>query len=177
MQHTNSAGAGFADVIERQETLVQRPDFNQGLEGHCRRKAIHLPAFLPHSPAMSEDSSAPQRRRRRTKMQRGCLKRQTRKRGPDVWQARPVGKGKLYLTFVGVCDRDYSVVRPHQASHPLPFLDISRSASRMVLRMRANVLPHQSVSFAISSSIRSDGFIGSVCLEFLSRFHTSKFIE
>src|SRR5882724_8270178 len=40
-----------------------------------------------------------------------------------IWQARPVGKGKLHLTFVGVCDRDYSVVRPHWASHPLPFLD------------------------------------------------------
>src|SRR6266404_4393825 len=40
-----------------------------------------------------------------------------------IWQARSVGKGKLHLTFVGVCDRDYSVVRPHWASHPLPFLD------------------------------------------------------
>src|SRR5713226_8302415 len=48
---------------------------------------------------------------------------------------------------------------------------ISRSASRMLLRMLANVLPRQSVSFAISWSIRSDGFIGSLCLEFLSRFH------
>jgi hypothetical protein len=47
----------------------------------------------------------------------------------------------------------------------------------MLLRMLANVLPRQSVSFAISSSIRSDGFIGSLCLEFLSRFHASSFIE
>src|SRR5438309_982413 len=34
--------------------------------------------------------------------------------------------------------------------------------------MLANVLPRQSVSSAISWSIRSDGFIGSSCLEFLS---------
>src|SRR5579864_7385629 len=47
---------------------------------------------------------------------------------------------------------------------------ISRSASRMLLRMLANVVPRQSVSFAMSSSIRSDGFMGSLCLEFLSRF-------
>src|SRR3989441_6587984 len=40
-----------------------------------------------------------------------------------IWEARPVGKGKLHLIFVGVGDRDYSVVRPHWASHPLPFLD------------------------------------------------------
>src|SRR5258708_12381133 len=45
---------------------------------------------------------------------------------------------------------------------------ISRSASRMLLRMLANVLPRQSVSPAISRSIRSDGFIGSLCLEFRS---------
>jgi hypothetical protein len=32
---------------------------------HCRRKTIHLPAFLPTPPAMPEDSSTPQRRRRR----------------------------------------------------------------------------------------------------------------
>src|SRR6267378_6289269 len=38
---------------------------------------------------------------------------------------------------------------------------ISRSASRMFLRMLASVLPRQSVSPAISWSIRSDGFIGS----------------
>src|SRR5207302_1115950 len=40
-----------------------------------------------------------------------------------IWEARPVGKGKLHLIFVGVGDRDYSVVRPHWASHPLPFLE------------------------------------------------------
>src|SRR5216683_3471185 len=40
-----------------------------------------------------------------------------------IWEARPVGKGKLHLVFVGVGDRDYSVVRPRWASHPLPFLD------------------------------------------------------
>ena len=34
-----------------------------------------------------------------------------------------MGKGKLHLIFVGVGKRDYSVVRPHWASHPLPFLD------------------------------------------------------
>src|SRR6266481_3912607 len=49
---------------------------------------------------------------------------------------------------------------------------ISRSASRMLLRMLANVLPRQSVSPAISWSIRSDGFIGSLYLQFLSRFHS-----
>src|ERR1700740_3700961 len=37
---------------------------------------------------------------------------------------------------------------------------ISRSASRMLLRMLASVLPRQSVRSAISASIRSDGFIG-----------------
>src|SRR5207244_4093830 len=52
---------------------------------------------------------------------------------------------------------------------------ISRSASRMLLRMLASVLPRQSVSPATSWSIRSDGFIGSRCLEFLSRFHASSF--
>src|SRR6202022_4554642 len=40
-----------------------------------------------------------------------------------IWEARAVGKGKLHLLFVGVADRDYSVVRPNRASHPLPFLD------------------------------------------------------
>src|SRR6266851_965702 len=44
---------------------------------------------------------------------------------------------------------------------------ISRSAARMLLRMLASVLPRQSVSLAISWSIRSDGFIGSLCLQFL----------
>ena len=34
-----------------------------------------------------------------------------------------MGKGKLHLIFVRVADRDHSVVRPHWASHPLPFLD------------------------------------------------------
>src|SRR5882757_9332116 len=45
---------------------------------------------------------------------------------------------------------------------------ISRSASRMLLRMLANVLPRQSVSPAISWSIRSDGFVGSLSIEFWS---------
>src|SRR5215831_20482715 len=40
-----------------------------------------------------------------------------------IREPRPVGKGKLHLIFVGVGDRDHSVVRPHWASHPLPFLD------------------------------------------------------
>src|SRR5260370_17303796 len=47
---------------------------------------------------------------------------------------------------------------------------ISRSASRMILRMLASVLPRQSVSPAISWSIRSDGFIGSLCLRILVPF-------
>src|SRR5215469_11476661 len=50
---------------------------------------------------------------------------------------------------------------------------ISRSASRMVLRMPASVLPRQSVSPAISSSIRCDGFIGSLCLQILVPFSGS----
>jgi hypothetical protein len=29
----------------------------------------------------------------------------------------------LSLIFVGVADRDHSVVRPHRTSHPLPLLD------------------------------------------------------
>src|SRR5258707_7067941 len=53
---------------------------------------------------------------------------------------------------------------------------ISRSASRILLRMAASVLPRQSVSPAISWSIRSDGFIGSLYLQFLFRFHASSFI-
>src|SRR5438132_9424738 len=40
-----------------------------------------------------------------------------------IRETRPVGKSKLHFIFVGVGDRDYSVVRPHWASHPLPFLD------------------------------------------------------
>src|SRR5215475_1889011 len=36
----------------------------------------------------------------------------------------------------------------------------------MLLRMLVNVLPRQSVSPAISRSMRSDGFIGPSCLEF-----------
>src|ERR1700724_4517513 len=40
-----------------------------------------------------------------------------------IWEARPMGKGKLHLIFVGIADRDDSVARPHWASHPLPFLD------------------------------------------------------
>src|SRR6266404_7667027 len=40
-----------------------------------------------------------------------------------IRETRPVGKCKLHLIFVGVADRDHSVVRPHWASHPLPFLD------------------------------------------------------
>src|SRR5258708_37989852 len=45
----------------------------------------------------------------------------------------------------------------------------------MLLRMLASVLPRQSVSPAISWSIRPDGFIESLCLQFLSRFHASGF--
>src|SRR5713226_4736090 len=49
---------------------------------------------------------------------------------------------------------------------------ISRSASRMVLRTLASVFPRQSVSPRISWSIRSDGFIGSLSLQFLCRFRS-----
>src|SRR4029077_11197134 len=49
---------------------------------------------------------------------------------------------------------------------------ISRSAARMVLRTLASVFPRQSVSPAISWAMRSDGFIGSLCLQFLPRFHS-----
>src|SRR5882757_2150589 len=52
---------------------------------------------------------------------------------------------------------------------------MSRSVSRMFLQMLATVLPRQSVSVAISSSIRSDGFIGSSYLDFLSSFHATSF--
>src|ERR1700688_3561056 len=52
---------------------------------------------------------------------------------------------------------------------------ISRSASRKLLRMLASVLPRQSVSFAIRSSIRSDGFMGSYYLDFFSRFYAIGF--
>src|SRR6516225_1377105 len=40
-----------------------------------------------------------------------------------IWEARPVGKGKFHLILLGVGDGDHSVVRPHWASHPLPFLE------------------------------------------------------
>src|SRR5258708_37226958 len=40
----------------------------------------------------------------------------------------------------------------------------------MIWRMLASVLPRQSVSPAISWSIRSDGFIGSLCLRILVPF-------
>src|SRR6202023_4360058 len=40
-----------------------------------------------------------------------------------IWEARPMGKGKLHLIFVGIANRDDSGARPHRASHPLPFLD------------------------------------------------------
>src|SRR5258708_27120449 len=49
---------------------------------------------------------------------------------------------------------------------------ISPSASRMVFRTLASVFPRQSVSPAVSWSMRSDGFIGSLCLQFLFRFHS-----
>src|SRR4029077_19031033 len=49
---------------------------------------------------------------------------------------------------------------------------ISRSASRMALRTLASVFPRQSVSPAISLSIRSDGFIGSLSLQFLCCFRS-----
>src|SRR6202011_2374366 len=62
-----------------------------------------------------------------------------------IWEARPVGKGKLHLTFVGVGDRAHSIVRPHRASHPLPFLDYLPFAPRNPFRVLANVLPRQSV--------------------------------
>src|ERR1700719_1315438 len=52
---------------------------------------------------------------------------------------------------------------------------ISQSASRILLRMLANVLPRQSVRSAISWSIRCDGFIGTLCLQLLSRFYASSF--
>ena len=40
-----------------------------------------------------------------------------------IWQRRPMSKGDLHLLFVGVGDRDDTVVGPHWASHPFPFLD------------------------------------------------------
>jgi len=42
----------------------------------------------------------------------------------------PVGKGKLHLYLCERCRPDHSVAKPHWASHPLPFLDDLRSASR-----------------------------------------------
>src|ERR1700675_3066056 len=73
-----------------------------------------------------------------------------------IWEARPVGKGKLHLIFVGVADRDDSVVRPHWLLIHFHSSMISRSASRMLLRMLASVFPRQSVSSAISSSINAE---------------------
>src|SRR5882757_6920655 len=89
-----------------------------------------------------------------------------------IREVRPVGKRKLHLIFVGVADRDHSVARPHWASHPLPFLDDLSVGLKDGLGTLASILPRQSVSPAISWSIRSDGFIGSLCLQFLSRFHS-----
>src|SRR5271166_2399099 len=59
---------------------------------------------------MPEDSSAPQRRCRRATMQHGSLKRNSRKRGPDVWQFRWSetsldGKRLYYKKIVGTVEQ------------------------------------------------------------------------
>jgi hypothetical protein len=42
---------------------------------------------------------------------------------PSTWKlARPLNTSAFPI-FVSIADRDYSVARPHWASHPLPFLD------------------------------------------------------
>src|SRR5664279_3206219 len=78
---------------------------------------------------------------------------------------------KVILTF-SLCALATAIIpsRDHTGL-PIHFHSsmISRSASRMFLRRLANVLSRQSVSFAISWSMRSDGFIGSRCPEFRSR--------
>jgi len=40
-----------------------------------------------------------------------------------IGKTRPMGKGQLHLSLVGVSNRDHSIAGPHRASHPLPFLD------------------------------------------------------
>jgi hypothetical protein len=93
-----------------------------------------------------------------------------------IWEPRSLGKGKLDLSLWAlptaiIPSRDHTGLPIHFHSSM-----ISRSAARILLRMLASVLPRQSVSPAISRSIRSDGFIGSLGLEFWSRFHASSFI-
>src|SRR5260370_7152299 len=59
---------------------------------------------------MSEDCAAPQRRCRRTKMQCGCIKRNSRKRGPEVWQfcwseIGPDGKRHHHKKILGTVEQ------------------------------------------------------------------------
>lgn len=59
---------------------------------------------------MAEDSSAPQRRCRRRRMQHGCMERLNRKRGPEVWQFRwsvtgPDGKRLYHKKIVGTVEQ------------------------------------------------------------------------
>src|SRR2546430_2168321 len=70
----------------------------------------------------------------------------------------------LTTAVIQLCDHHGLPIHFHSSM-------ISRSSSRMFLRMPASVLPRQSVSPAISWSIRSDGFIGFLPLQFLPHFH------
>src|SRR5258707_7158584 len=93
-----------------------------------------------------------------------------------IWEARPVGKGKLHLIFVRVTDRDHSVVRPHWASHPLPFLDDLPVSLKDGLADAGERLPAP-VCESYEQLVNAFRWIhGSSCLQLLSRFHTSSFI-
>ena len=84
----------------------------------------------------------------------------------------PWEKVSFTFIFVGVGDRDYSVVRPHWAAHPLPFLDDLPVG-------RKDALADAGERFATPVCQSGDqlvqytpmDLIGCLCLEFLSRFY------
>jgi hypothetical protein len=88
------------------EPIMGNPEVTE----HCRRKAIHLPAYLPYSTRDIRRSFCFARQCRRTKMQRGCMKRNSRKRIPDIWQFRwseisPDGKRLHRKRIVGTVEQ------------------------------------------------------------------------
>src|SRR6202035_4231473 len=92
-----------------------------------------------------------------------------------IREARPVGKGKLHLTFVGVADRDYSVAGPYWASHPLPLLDDLPVGRKKALADAGErfATPVCESCNQLVNTFRWSHWI--LCLEFLSRFHASSF--
>jgi hypothetical protein len=86
---------GTRNLLGQNSFWLRRPDLNLGLEGHCRRKAIHSHGSSKSqvSSSLRENSSASQPRTQEAGMQQGSLIRSARKRGPDVWQFRWADSG------------------------------------------------------------------------------------